>query len=172
MSERSVQQVRYAVGRSTLGAVGIVAGAHGVRAIELGDDAGSVRRAIAERFSAAGVEEDAEGLAEWLACALAVVEGTGDGCDLPLESGGTEFQREVWAELRRIPSGATRTYAEVADALGRPTAARAVARACATNELAVVVPCHRVVRSDGSLSGYRWGVERKRALLERERGRG
>src|SRR5205085_12231868 len=99
-----------------------------------------------------------------------VLAGRGDGSALPVELRGTPFQVAVWNALRQIPRGETRSYAELAASLGRPGAARAVARACATNRVAVVVPCHRVVRGDGSLGGYRWGVERKERLLERESG--
>jgi AraC family transcriptional regulator of adaptative response/methylated-DNA-[protein]-cysteine methyltransferase len=115
---------------------------------------------------------DADGDAEFEALAARVVAAVespaGGGATLPLDPRGTAFQQEVWRALREIPAGSTASYAEVARRIGRPDASRAVAQACAANPLAVIVPCHRVVRGDGSLSGYRWGVERKRALLARE----
>lgn len=165
--------MRFAIGTASLGVVGIAASEHGLRAIEIGDTSEHVRATLVERFSADGLVEDVEGLAEWLGIALAMADDPASAAalaeKLPLDEAGTEFQRAVWGELRRIEPGTTRTYAQVATALGRPSATRAVARACATNQLAIVTPCHRVVRSDGTLSGYRWGVERKRAILDRER---
>ncbi len=103
-----------------------------------------------------------------VATVVGLVEAPGQNLDLPLDIRGTAFQQRVWQALRAIPSGRTSTYAEIAQALGHPKAARAVAQACAANPLAVAIPCHRVVRADGGLSGYRWGVERKRKLLDRE----
>jgi AraC family transcriptional regulator, regulatory protein of adaptative response / methylated-DNA-[protein]-cysteine methyltransferase len=107
-------------------------------------------------------------LAGWLQEVVACIEAPGRGLDLPLDIRGTAFQRQVWEALRAIPPGPTATYAEIAGRIGRPRAARAVARACATNPVAVAIPCHRVVRDDGDLGGYRWGIDRKRSLLERE----
>jgi AraC family transcriptional regulator of adaptative response/methylated-DNA-[protein]-cysteine methyltransferase len=112
-----------------------------------------------------GAEPDFE---HWVAQVVGFVQQPSLGLDLPLDIRGTAFQQRVWQALRDIPPGNTASYAEIAERIGRPTAVRAVARACASNTLAVAIPCHRVVRTDGALSGYRWGVERKRALLERE----
>ncbi|MGA2719851.1 MAG: methylated-DNA--[protein]-cysteine S-methyltransferase, partial [Candidatus Acidiferrales bacterium] len=113
-------------------------------------------------------EAGAKRLRGWLETVLQHLRGKEPHLDLPTDVQATAFQRRVWEELRRIPYGSTRTYTEIAHALGKPTAIRAVARACATNPVSVVVPCHRVVRQDGSLAGYRWGIERKRRLLEHE----
>ena len=164
--------VRYAVAPSTLGAVLVAASAAGVCAVLLGDDAEALAAELRRRFpGAAPAGDDAVP-----ALAARVVErierpaGAGDAPSLPLDPRGTAFQLAVWEALREIPPGQTATYTEIAARLGMPTSARAVAQACAANPLAVLVPCHRVVRSDGGLSGYRWGVERKRALLAREAG--
>lgn len=165
--------LRYAEGRSSLGAVGIVASERGVHAIEVGDDEAAVRASLLARYPDAAAAGDDTTIAAWLAAVIAAVESTDaavtPAVGVPLDQAGSAFQRSVWAVLGDIPTGSTRSYTEVAAAIGRPTAARAVARACATNEVAVLVPCHRVVRGDGSLGGYRWGIERKRAMLERER---
>ena len=141
-------------------------------AIALGDDPDRLVRGLQDRFPRAmlaGGEPDFE---RWVACVVALVErpAAGPGADLPLDIRGTAFQVRVWEALRRIPPGSTASYAEIARRIGSPRSSRAVAAACAANPLAVAIPCHRVVRTDGSLSGYRWGVERKAALLERERG--
>ena len=109
-----------------------------------------------------------EAMAEHVAQVIDKIEQPGEAFELPLDIQGTVFQHKVWQALRQIPPGATRTYREIAEALGQPTATRAVANACGANPVAVAVPCHRVVRTDGGLGGYRWGIERKRALLERE----
>jgi AraC family transcriptional regulator of adaptative response/methylated-DNA-[protein]-cysteine methyltransferase len=164
--------VALAFADSTLGAVLVASGAAGVRAVLLGDDHDVLRRDVARRLPGATfVEGDdaARALAARVATAIDAPEGAPE---VPLDPHGTPFQRRVWQALREIPRGTTATYTEIAARLGMPTAARAVAAACAANPIAVVVPCHRVVRSDGGLSGYRWGVERKRALLERERREG
>jgi AraC family transcriptional regulator of adaptative response/methylated-DNA-[protein]-cysteine methyltransferase len=140
-----------------------------VCAILLGDEPAALVRELQDRFRQAeliGADRDFE---RRVAQVVGLVEAPGAGVDLPLDLRGTAFQRRVWAALRQIPAGETISYAALARRIGQPRAARAVAAACAANPVAVVVPCHRVVRTDGSLSGYRWGVERKRALLERER---
>src|SRR5437773_9325020 len=126
-------------------------------------------RDLQDRFHAAELIGDDDALAGLVARAVALVEAPGSGAELPLDVRGTAFQQRVWEVLRAIPAGSTVTYAELASRIGSPTATRAVAQACGANRLAVAIPCHRVVRTDGSLSGYRWGVERKQALLERER---
>jgi len=162
--------LRVAFADSSLGLVLVAASADGVVAVLIGDDRESLRATLRDRFRGAALGEgDARTDALAARVARMVESPTGDGSDaLPLDLRGTPFQRRVWEALRAIPAGTTATYAEIARRLGMPTAARAVAQACAANAVAIVVPCHRVVRSDGSLSGYRWGVERKRALLERE----
>ncbi len=123
-------------------------------------------------FAAAEIARDDCALAEALGVVVARIDGRPADRDPPLDTRGTAFQRRVWEELRRIPAGETRSYSAVAEALGRPTAARAVARACATNRISVLIPCHRVLCADGCLGGYRWGIARKRALLDVERSGG
>ncbi len=160
--------IRFAVGQCSLGAILVAATGKGVCAIALGDDPDALVRDLQERFPEAellGGDPDFEHL---VATAVGLVETPGRAVDLPLDVRGTAFQRRVWQVLREIPAGTTLTYTDVARRIGRPTAARAVATAIASNTLAVAIPCHRVVRTDGTLSGYRWGVARKRALLRRE----
>ena len=161
-------EMRFAVGACSLGAILVAASDKGVCAILLGDDPESLLKDLQDRFPRArllGGDKDFERLT---AKVISFVEAPRGGFDLPLDIQGTAFQHRVWEALRRIPAGATASYAEIAEAIGAPKSVRAVARACASNHLAVAIPCHRVVRTDGSLSGYRWGVERKRALLARE----
>jgi len=122
-------------------------------------------------FPAAEIRRDRGPLGRWVGAILRHLEGRAPHLDLPLDVRATAFQRAVWEALRKIPYGSTRSYAQIARAIGRPRATRAVARACATNPAAIVIPCHRVLRKDGDLGGYRWGIRRKRALLEREAGR-
>jgi AraC family transcriptional regulator, regulatory protein of adaptative response / methylated-DNA-[protein]-cysteine methyltransferase len=124
---------------------------------------------LLSEYAAADVSRDDQALSEWVEQLLSHLNGQHPHLDLPLDVQATAFQWSVWKKLREIPYGSTRSYGEVARAMGRPTATRAVARACATNPVALVIPCHRVVREDKSLGGYRWGIERKQALLERER---
>jgi AraC family transcriptional regulator, regulatory protein of adaptative response / methylated-DNA-[protein]-cysteine methyltransferase len=160
--------IRFAVGETSLGAVLVAATEKGACAIMLGDDPDALTRELQDRFPRAElVGGDAE-FERLVAQAVGLVEAPGKRNDLPLDIRGTAFQERVWQALRAIPPGKTATYAEIARAVGQPKAVRAVAQACAANPLAVAIPCHRVVRSDGDLSGYRWGVERKRALLDRE----
>jgi AraC family transcriptional regulator of adaptative response/methylated-DNA-[protein]-cysteine methyltransferase len=161
--------IRFAVGECSLGSILVAATAKGVCAILLGDDPDALVRDLQDRFPKArliGADEDFERL---VATVVGFVEAPAQGLDLPLDVRGTAFQQRVWQALRGIPSGSTASYAEIARRIGRPNAVRAVAQACAANALAVAIPCHRVVRTDGASSGYRWGVERKRALLEREK---
>jgi AraC family transcriptional regulator, regulatory protein of adaptative response / methylated-DNA-[protein]-cysteine methyltransferase len=161
-------EIRFAIGECSLGSILVARSERGVCAILLGDDPEALARQLQERFPRAElIGGDAE-FEELVAKVVGFVEAPGIGLDLPLDVQGTAFQQRVWQALREIPAGRTATYAEVASRIGAPTAVRAVAGACAANALAVAIPCHRVVRTDGSLSGYRWGVERKRALLERE----
>ncbi len=161
--------IRFAVGECSLGAILVAATAKGVCAISLGNDPDKLARDLQDQFPKAelvGADPEFEAT---IAQVVGLVDDPGHAIDLPLDIRGTVFQRRVWDALRRIPAGKTMSYAEIAAAIGEPGAARAVARACGANRLAVAIPCHRVVRSDGALSGYRWGVERKRTLLDRER---
>ena len=160
--------IRFAVGQSSLGAVLVAATDKGVCAIMLGDDPDALVRELQDRFPRADLEGGDAGFERTVAEVVGLVEAPGQRFDLPLDIRGTVFQQRVWEALRAIPAGRTATYAEIAKAVGHPTAARAVAQACAANPLAIAIPCHRVVRTDGDLSGYRWGVERKRELLGRE----
>ena len=160
--------IRFAVGQASLGAVLVAATNKGVCAIMLGDDPDALARALQDRFPRAELIGGDEKFERTVAEVVGLVEAPGQRLDLPLDIRGTAFQQRVWEALCAIPAGKTATYAEIAEAVGRPTAVRAVAQACAANPLAVAIPCHRVVRTDGDLSGYRWGVERKRKLLDRE----
>jgi AraC family transcriptional regulator of adaptative response/methylated-DNA-[protein]-cysteine methyltransferase len=160
--------VRFAVGECTLGTILVARSERGVCAILLGDDAETLVRSLQDQFPRAELWGGDAGFEELVAKVVGLVEAPGVGLELPLDIRGTAFQQRVWEALRKIPAGTTLSYSEVARAMGEPAAVRAVARACAANVLAVAIPCHRVVRHDGALSGYRWGVERKRALLERE----
>ncbi len=164
-------RIAFAVAPCALGLVLVAATARGVCAVYLGDDAEALEAELRAEFAAAAaIERDDHALAEAVAAVAARIDGDGRaGRDLPLDVQGTAFQRRVWEELQRIPPGETRSYSALAEALGRPTATRAVARACATNPVSVLIPCHRVLRADGGLGGYRWGTARKRALLDAER---
>jgi AraC family transcriptional regulator of adaptative response/methylated-DNA-[protein]-cysteine methyltransferase len=161
--------VRYTVVPCPLGLLLLAATERGVCAVTLGDDAETLASRLAEELPAAKLTRDDDGLRAWAEAAVRHLEGREPLLELPLDLRATAFQRQVWDALRAIPYGTTQTYRQVAERLGRPTATRAVAGACAANPVALVVPCHRVVREDGGLGGYRWGVERKRAILERER---
>jgi AraC family transcriptional regulator of adaptative response/methylated-DNA-[protein]-cysteine methyltransferase len=161
-------RIRFAVGACSLGAILVAATDKGICAILLGDDPETLVRDLQDRFARAELEGGEPGFERMVSAAVGLVEAPAKGLDLPLDIGGTAFQQRVWQALRAIPAGATASYAEVAAAIGQPAAARAVAQACAANALAVAIPCHRVVRTDGALSGYRWGVARKRDLLARE----
>jgi AraC family transcriptional regulator of adaptative response/methylated-DNA-[protein]-cysteine methyltransferase len=162
-------EMRFAVGECSLGAVLVAATEKGVCAILLGDDAQALVRDLQDRFPAAEIVGGDRKFEALTAQVIELVENPGCGAGLPLDVRGTAFQLRVWRALVEIPAGATLSYAELARRIGRPTAARAVARACGANPAAVAIPCHRVVGSDGELSGYRWGIERKRELLKRER---
>ncbi len=161
-------EVRFAVGQCSLGAVLVAASERGVCAIEFGDEPDALVRQLQDRFHAARLVGDDHGFSALMARVVALVEGPAASDQLPLDVRGTVFQERVWQALRQVPAGSTVSYAELAARIDAPGSARAVARACAANHLAVAIPCHRVVRTDGGLSGYRWGVERKAALLERE----
>jgi AraC family transcriptional regulator of adaptative response/methylated-DNA-[protein]-cysteine methyltransferase len=165
------EEIRFAVGQCSLGALLVASSKKGVAAILLGDDPDKLVRSLQDRFPKAhliGADGDYEAL---VARVVGFIEAPGLGLDLPLDIRGTAFQQRVWQVLQEIPVGQTVSYAEVGQRIGSPKAARAVAEACAANNIAVGIPCHRVVRNDGSLSGYAWGVERKRALLDREKPR-
>jgi AraC family transcriptional regulator, regulatory protein of adaptative response / methylated-DNA-[protein]-cysteine methyltransferase len=160
--------IRFAVGEASLGAVLVAATDKGVCAIMLGDDPEALVRDLQDRFPRAELKGGDPAFERTVAQVVGLVETPAQRLDLPLDIRGTAFQQRVWAALSGIPAGKTATYKEIARAIGRPTAVRAVAQACAANPLAVAIPCHRVVRTDGDLSGYRWGVERKRELIARE----
>jgi AraC family transcriptional regulator of adaptative response/methylated-DNA-[protein]-cysteine methyltransferase len=160
--------IRYTIADSPLGRLLVGATDRGISALYLGESDARLEAAIQKEYPRAEIRRDRNGMEGWIESILAHLRGREPHLDLPTDVQATAFQRRVWEELRRIPYGATRTYSEVARAIGRPKAIRAVARACATNPVSVVVPCHRVVREDGNLAGYRWGLERKRALLEHE----
>ncbi|MBX7079914.1 MAG: bifunctional DNA-binding transcriptional regulator/O6-methylguanine-DNA methyltransferase Ada [Nannocystaceae bacterium] len=163
-------EIRYAIAACSLGAVLVATSDRGVCAILLGDDRDALVRELAQRFARARLVGDDRGHADVVERVVAMVEDPRRATALPLDIRGTAFQRRVWQALARIPAGETRTYAEIAAAVDAPASARAVARACAANPLAVAIPCHRVIRQDGGHAGYRWGLARKRALLEREGG--
>ena len=161
-------EIRFAIGDCTLGCILIAASNKGVCAILMGDDPDALLRDLQDRFPKArliGGNKKFEALA---AKVIGFVEKPGDRLDLPLDIRGTAFQHQVWQALRDIPAGSTASYTDIARRIGQPRAVRAVARACGANAIAVAIPCHRVVRTGGALSGYRWGIERKRALLDRE----
>jgi len=160
--------IRFAVGECSLGAILVAATEKGVCAIEFGDDPEALVRALEARFPRARLVGGDAKFEQLVAQVVGLIEAPAHGRDLPLDIRGTAFQQRVWRAIRAIPAGATASYAEIARRIGRPRAARAVAQACASNVIAVAIPCHRVVRRDGSSSGYRWGVARKEALLQRE----
>ena len=165
------EEIHFAVGQSSLGAILVASSQKGVAAILLGEDPDALVRDLQDRFPKAKLI-GADGAYEALvAKVVGFVEAPGIGLELPLDVRGTVFQQRVWQALREIPAGQTISYAEVAKRIGMPKAVRAVAGACAANNLAVAIPCHRVIRNDGGLSGYAWGVVRKRSLLDREFGR-
>jgi AraC family transcriptional regulator of adaptative response/methylated-DNA-[protein]-cysteine methyltransferase len=160
--------IRFAVGACSLGAILVASSPRGVCAILLGDDPDALLHDLQDRFPRARLVGGDAAFEQLVARVVGFVEAPGIGLDLPLDVRGTAFQHRVWQALRAIPAGSTASYADIARAIGAPKAVRAVAGACANNPVAVAIPCHRVVRNDGALSGYRWGVERKRALLARE----
>jgi len=160
--------IRFAVGECSLGSILVAATDKGVCAIEFGDDPDALVHALQDRFPKAQLVGGDHTFEQLVAKVVGFIEAPAQGLDLPLDIRGTAFQKRVWNAIRDIPAGATASYAELARRIGRPSASRAVAQACASNTLAVAIPCHRVVRRDGGLSGYRWGVERKEALLTRE----
>jgi AraC family transcriptional regulator of adaptative response/methylated-DNA-[protein]-cysteine methyltransferase len=161
-------EIRFAIGECSLGSILVAASDRGVCAISLGDDPDALARDLQDRFPRAHLIGGDQAFERIVARVVGLVEAPALGLDLPLDVRGTAFQRRVWQALSSIPAGSTASYTEIAKRIGSPSSVRAVAQACAANALAVAIPCHRVVRNDGALSGYRWGVERKRALLERE----
>jgi AraC family transcriptional regulator of adaptative response/methylated-DNA-[protein]-cysteine methyltransferase len=156
------------LGRSTLGTVLVARTRKGICAIALGDDPKALVSDLRKRFRRAVLAEGGAGVERLLAQVSSLIEAPARGLDLELDTQGTDFQRRVWEALRKIPAGKTASYTDIARRIGAPSSVRAVAQACGANPIAVAIPCHRVVRSDGDLSGYRWGVGRKRILLERE----
>lgn len=161
-------EIRFAIGECVLGAILVAQSDRGVCAILLGDDPNALVHDLQDTFPRANLIGGDRRFEQLVAQVVGFIEAPALGLDLPLDVRGTAFQQRVWQALREIPVGSTASYAEIAARIGAPKAVRAVAQACAANTLAVAIPCHRVVRSDGGLSGYRWGVERKRVLLERE----
>jgi len=164
-------EIRFAIGECSLGSILVARSTRGICAISLGDNPETLARELQDRFPHARLIGDDSEFAALVARVVGFVEAPGVGLDLPLDVRGTAFQRRVWEALREIPHGGTASYAEIAQRIGAPKSVRAVAQACGANTLAVAIPCHRVVRQDGNLSGYRWGVQRKQALLEREAAR-
>ena len=161
-------EIRFAIGESSLGSVLVAASERGVCAILLGDDPDELARDLQDRFPRASLIGGDASFEQVVAKVVGLVEAPRLGLDLPLDVRGTAFQQRVWLALQDVPAGETVSYTEIAKRIGCPKAVRGVAQACGANALAVAIPCHRVVRIDGGLSGYRWGVERKRALLDRE----
>lgn len=161
-------EIRFAVGECSLGSILVAQSSRGICAILLGDDPETLTRDLQDRFPRARLIGGDKAYEKLVARVVGFVEAPARSLDLPLDVRGTAFQQRIWQALRKIPAGSTASYTEIARRIGAPGAVRAVAGACAANALAVAIPCHRVVRSDGGLSGYRWGIERKRALLKRE----
>lgn len=163
--------ISFAMARTALGWLLAAATERGLCAVRFGENAVTLERDLRDEFHAAALRRDDAALRRYVDPLLAVIRGENTTIDLPLDVRATAFQRKVWEKLRQIPRGETRSYSEIARAMGRPRAVRAVARACAANPVALAVPCHRVVRKDGDRGGYRWGMERKEKLLEREQAR-
>jgi len=163
------QEISFATARTPIGTMLVAATARGICSIRIGGSEREMRSGLAREFPAAKLRRDETALGRWVRAIVDHLEGNLPRLDLPVDARATAFQWRVWEELRAIPYGETRSYEEVARLVGRPKAARAVGRACATNPVAIVIPCHRVVRTDGSLGGYAWGLGVKRALLDRER---
>jgi AraC family transcriptional regulator of adaptative response/methylated-DNA-[protein]-cysteine methyltransferase len=162
-------KIRYTTAKSSLGEVLVAATERGVSAVYLGDAAPKLIGELHQEYPRAEIVAEKGAFTQWVEEIVARTEGDAPRRELPLDLQATAFQRRVWQELQQIPRGTTRTYTQIARAVGKPRAVRAVARACATNPVSIVVPCHRVVRADGNLAGYRWGLSRKETLLERER---
>ncbi len=164
--------IQFALGKASLGTVLVAQSGKGICAILIGDNAQDLTRDLKKRFARADLVAGDSAFARIVARVVAFVDAPRKGLDLPLDVRGTAFQKRVWKALRKIPAGKTASYTDVAKRIGAPGAVRAVASACAANSLAVAIPCHRVLRNDGGLAGYRWGVARKRALLKKETPKG
>lgn len=162
------ETIRFAIGECSLGSILVATTAKGVCAILLGDDPAGLIRDVQDRFRKARFIGGDENFEHWIAKVVGMVETPALGLDLPLDVRGTAFQQRVWQALLEIPCGSTASYSDIAKRIRSPKSTRAVARACAANPIAIAIPCHRVVRTDGALTGYRWGVQRKRILLDRE----
>jgi AraC family transcriptional regulator of adaptative response/methylated-DNA-[protein]-cysteine methyltransferase len=162
-------RIGYTIVNSPLGRLLVAATGKGICAVTIGKSDQFLKTALLNEYSAAEIRLDKTGLKEYVTALLKHLDGRHPNLDLPLDVQVTAFQWKVYEALKAIPYGHTRTYGEIAEAIGQPEAVRAVARACATNPTAMLIPCHRVVRKDGSLGGYRWGLERKKTLLEKER---
>jgi AraC family transcriptional regulator of adaptative response/methylated-DNA-[protein]-cysteine methyltransferase len=158
----------FAIGKASLGSILVAQSNKGVCSILIGDDPETLVQELEDQFPKANLIGDEAGYQELIAKVIGLIEHPGVSLDLPLDIRGTAFQQRVWKALQEIPPGSTASYAEIAQKIGMPKAVRAVAQACGANSIAVAIPCHRVIKNDGSLSGYRWGVDRKRSLLERE----
>lgn len=161
-------KIRYAISQTSLGLMLVAESERGLCSIMLGDDPNNLMQDLQNRFPKAELLGSDSAFEKQVKQVVAFVESPKTGLDLPLDIQGTAFQQRVWRALQQIPAGKTASYAEIAARIGSPKGARAVAQACASNYLAVAIPCHRVVHRDGSISGYRWGVDRKKALLKRE----
>ena len=162
-------EISYTIAPCDLGRLLLAGTAKGVSAIYLGDSDARLEEALRREYPAAVIRKSPAGVSQWLGDLVRHISGSQPRLDLPLDVKATVFQRRVWEALQRIPRGTTQTYSDLARSLGLPKGQRAVARACATNPVSVLIPCHRVVRRDGGLGGYRWGLDRKRALLAIER---
>jgi AraC family transcriptional regulator, regulatory protein of adaptative response / methylated-DNA-[protein]-cysteine methyltransferase len=165
---RAGELIQFGVGECSLGSVLVAASAKGVCAILLGDDTDRLERELTDRFPASQLIAGGGDIAPVVSQVAGFIDAPALGLDLPLDMRGTPFQEAVWQALRNIPAGTTASYSEVAERIGAPREAQAVAAACAANPIAVAVPCHRIVRRNGQLGGYRWGFRRKRDLLSRE----
>ena len=160
--------IHFAIGECSLGSILVAKSERGVCAVLIGDDSLQLMRDLQDQFPKANLIGGESGYEDMVAQVVGLIEKPSVGLDLPLDIRGTAFQQRVWKALQQIPVGSTASYADIAKSIGMPNAVRAVARACGANSLAVAIPCHRVIRNDGAISGYRWGVERKQALLDRE----
>jgi len=164
----AITELHFTTASCSLGVVLVAASLRGICTVFLGDQAAPLSADLSRRFPKASIQPGGAELKQLVAQVVKVIESPASTSTLPLDIRGTVFQEKVWQALRKIPLGTTATYAEIAERISQPKAFRAVAQACGANPVAVIVPCHRVVRTDGHISGYRWGIERKRALLERE----
>ena len=160
--------IRFAIGECSLGSILVAQSDRGICAILLGDDPDALARDLQDRFPQANLLGGDKPFEQLVAKVIGFIEAPALGLDLPLDVRGTAFQQRVWLALQKVPAGTTASYTDIANSIGSPKSVRAVAQACGANNLAVAIPCHRVVRHDGALSGYRWGVEHKQALLDRE----